>query len=77
MERTAEGAKRELDRSFQLAAMKYTLSIGADTLIPPGNFHHFSFAVEHIDECLENPLTEEDLEYLKSRLPEATEHYFF
>ena len=65
------------DEKFLLAAMKYTLSIGADTLIPPGNFHHFSFAVEHIDECLANPLTEEDVEYLKSRLPEATAHYFF
>lgn len=65
------------DERFLVAAMKYTLSLGADTLVPPGNFHHFSFAVEHIDECLEHPLTQEDLEYLTQRLPEIQGHYFF
>ena len=46
---------------FGIAAMKYALSLGVNTLIPPGNFKSFSFAVEHIDECLENPVYDEAL----------------
>jgi hypothetical protein len=58
------------DEAFMVAAMKYTLNLGADTLIPPGNFENFSFAVEHIDECLANPLNDADLALLRSRLPD-------
>ena len=48
--------------------MKYALSLGVDTLVPPGNFPSFRFAVEHIDECLANPFSESDREYLNARL---------
>ena len=48
-----------------ICALKYALSLGADTIIPPGNFKHFSFVFDHIDECLKNPLTQEDITYLK------------
>ena len=51
-----------------VAALKYTLSKGACTLIPPGNFTQFSFAVEHIEECLENPLTDNDRGLLEKEL---------
>ena len=51
---------------FGTAAMKYALSLGVDTLIPPGNFKSFSFAVNHIDECLESPSYDEEL--LKEKL---------
>ena len=47
-----------------ICALKYALSLGADTIIPPGNFEHFSFVLDHIDECLKNPLSQEDLDYL-------------
>ena len=40
---------------FGVSAMKYALSLGVDTLVPPGNFTSFSFAVDHIDECVEDP----------------------
>jgi hypothetical protein len=65
------------DEAFMVAAMKYTLNLGADTLIPPGNFENFSFAVEHIDECLANPLNDADLALLKSHLPDTEGHDFF
>ena len=41
--------------------MKYALSLGVDTLIPPGNFKSFSFAVNHIDECIGNPAYDREL----------------
>ena len=56
------------DVPFGVAAMKYALSLGVDTLIPPGNFASFSFAVNHIDEVLKNPLNEKDLAFLKEKL---------
>ena len=56
------------DVEFGTAAMKYALSLGVDTLIPPGNFASFSFAVNHIDEVLKNPLNEKDLAFLKEKL---------
>lgn len=59
------------DEALAVAAMKYALHVGADTLVPPGDFGQFKFAVEHIDECLKNPLSEADIELLRSRLPET------
>lgn len=64
------------DDKFLIAALKYTLAMGADTLVPPGNFHHFAFAVDHLDEIMQ-PMTEEERALLESHLPEAKEHYFF
>ena len=59
-----------------LAAMRYAFSLGINTMVPPGNFEHFRFAVEHIDEVLEHPISEEELELLKKRLPSVVDHPF-
>lgn len=55
--------------------MKYALSLGVNTLIPPGNFRSFSFAVDHIDECLENPAWDEKL--LRQKLESVRGKEFF
>lgn len=65
------------DTEFGVAAMKYALSLGVDTLIPPGNFASFSFAVEHIDECLQNPLNQDDLDFLNKKLETVRGKEFF
>ena len=65
------------DEAFGMAAMKYALSLGVDTLIPPGNFASFSFAVDHIDECLKNPLNEEEKKLLAKKLEEVRGKEFF
>ena len=59
------------------AAVKYALSLGVDTIIPPGNYHHFRFAADHIDDMLGNPITEEELAMLKAHLGEVREFPFF
>ena len=41
------------------------LSLGADTLVPPGNFVSFSFGVDNIDQCAEDPRP--DMELLRAR----------
>ena len=65
------------DVDFGVRAMKYALSLGVDTLIPPGNFASFSFAVDHIDECLENPLNENDRAWLTEKLNDVRGKEFF
>ncbi len=65
------------DEAFGLAAMKYALSMGVDTLVPPGNFASFSFAVEHIGECLRNPLTDADRAFLEKKLEAVRGKRFF
>ena len=65
----------DLEPEFGIAAMKYALSLGVDTLIPPGNFKSFSFAVDHIDECLESP--EPDLALLRKKLETVRGKEFF
>ena len=65
------------DVDFGVAAMKYALSLGVDTLIPPGNYASFSFAVEHIQECLDNPLTDEDRAFLADKLKTVRGKEFF
>ena len=60
-----------------LAAMKYALSLGVDTLVPPGNFDHFKFAVEHIDEAMDAPLSDAERELLSARLERVKDRPFF
>ena len=67
----------EAEPDYLIAALKYSISLGADVLIPPGNFGHLRFAAEHIDEVLENPLTEEDRAFLAARLPQVREQPFY
>ena len=67
----------EKEPQYLLAGMKYALSLRVDILIPPGNIDHFHFAVEHIDEALAHPLSEEDVSLLKERLPEVTDRPFY
>ena len=64
------------DDRLGIAAMKYALNLGADTLIPPGNFEQFQYMVKHIDKCVANPLNENDIEYLKANLPAKDEQIF-
>ena len=65
------------DEAFGMAAMKYALSLGVDTLIPPGNFASFSFVVDHIDQCLENPLNDADRTFLEQKLETVRGKEFF
>ena len=65
------------DVRFGEAAMKYALSLGVDTLIPPGNYASFSFAVDHIDECLKHPLNDADRHFLEEKLTQVRGKEFF
>ncbi|MBQ8953536.1 MAG: aldo/keto reductase [Clostridia bacterium] len=65
------------DEAFGMAAMRYALSLGVDTLIPPGNFDSFQFAVEHIDACLKEPYAAEDQRLLETRLAAVKGKEFF
>lgn len=65
------------NKELRLAAMKYTLSLGADTLVPPGNFADFEFVVENIEECLEHPLNQDDAALLKESYEKVKNYPFF
>lgn len=65
------------EEAFGMAAMKYALSLGVNTLIPPGNFASFSFVVDHIDRCLANPLGDADRALLAQKLESVRGKEFF
>lgn len=65
------------DKALRVAAMKYTLKMGADVLIPPGNWECQQFMMDHIGECLDNPLSGEELALLNAHLPKVAGHPFF
>ncbi len=65
------------DEAFGMAAMRYALSLGADTLIPPGNFPSFQFAVEHVESCLLTPYSESDQSLLEEKLQQMKGKEFF
>ena len=58
----------EKEANLLLPAMKYAWSLGISALVPPGNFDHFSFAVNHIDEVVENPICESETDLLNKHL---------
>ncbi len=63
--------------ALRLAAMKYAVSLGADTLIPPGNFVDFAFMTDHIDDVLANPLSESDMALLRASYDIVRDEPFF
>jgi hypothetical protein len=63
--------------ALALAAMRYGLAKGAATLIPPGNIEHFNFMLDHIDECLDQPLSDSELAYLKSEAAKVRDQLIF
>lgn len=65
------------EEDFLVAALKYVVSLGVDTIIPPGNIRHFRFAVEHADEILHTPLSEEERALLRERLEKVRAYPFF
>ncbi len=60
-----------------IAAMKYGLAKGGATLVPPGNIEHFNFMLDHIDECLSQPLTAADLDYLRAEGEKVKDQLIF
>jgi len=64
------------DREFAKRATKFTLSLGAAAVVPPGNFDPFRLCVDTIGECEDVPLTDEDIRYLRSMLPDESEQIF-
>lgn len=60
-----------------IAGMKYGLAKGGTALVPPGDFEHFLFMLKHIEECLLNPLTEDDLAYLKDEADKIKDELIF
>lgn len=65
------------NKELRLAAIKYTLSLGSDTFIPPGNFADFSFVVENIEECINHPLSDDDITLLKESYEKVKDYPFF
>lgn len=61
--------------ALAVAAIKYALSKGAHTLVSPGNFEQFSYIVEHIDECIGNPITDVDMHILNEELEKVKGQY--
>lgn len=67
----------EEEPELLLSAVKYALSLGVDTIVPPGNFDHFKFAVEHIDAAIDAPLSEDERAMLAKRLECVRDRPFF
>jgi aryl-alcohol dehydrogenase-like predicted oxidoreductase len=65
------------DDPLAMAAMKYTLSLGVDTIVPPGHFEYLEFVLDNIDECIKNPLNEEDMALLKDKLSGLEDNLIF
>ncbi|MEG0767345.1 MAG: aldo/keto reductase [Clostridia bacterium] len=67
----------EEQEALSVAAMKYGLYKGAATLIPPGNFHHFCFMLDHIDACLAQPLTDAEWTLLRAEAAKVADQLIF
>jgi len=65
------------NEALGVAAMKYGLYKGAATLVPPGNYEHFCFMLDHIEECMKHPLTETEWALLRKEASAVREEMIF
>jgi len=67
----------ETQSELLTAAVKFAYSLGVDAIVPPGNFDHFSFAVERHGEILAHPFDDADRELLEAHLETVKDRPFF
>ncbi len=65
------------DDALGVAAMKYAVLKGAQTLVPPGNIEHFRFMLNHADESFQNPMTEAEWAMLRREAEAAANELIF
>lgn len=65
------------DKALGMATVRFSLGMGSDILIPPGNFKSFTFFVDHINELLSHSLTAEETALLDKEYAEVREYPFF
>lgn len=65
------------DEALGIAAMKYAVAKGAHTLVPPGNFEHFSFMLRHADRAFTEPMTSEEWSMLRREAKTVKEEMIF
>lgn len=62
---------------LSVAALKYTLNMGADVIVPPGDFRNFAFCVDHIEDILNNPFSERERTLLENEFLAVKDYPFF
>ncbi len=67
----------ETQTDLLIAAVKYALSLGVDAIVPPGNFEHFRFGAENIEDFLTHPFSEADWRLLEAHLETVRDRPFF
>ena len=67
----------ETQTDLLIAAVKYALSLGVDAIVPPGNFGHFRFGAENIEDFLAHPFSEADRRLLEAHLETVRDRPFF
>ena len=65
------------NEALGVAAMKYAVLKGAQTLVPPGNFEHFTFMLDHVDICYSEALTDEEWAMLRREAKEVANDLIF
>lgn len=65
------------NEALSLAAMKYAVAKGAQTLVPPGNIEHFTFMLDHVDRAFTEPMTNAEWEMLRHEAQEAQNEMIF
>ena len=64
-------------KELGIAAIRYTFRLGADIILPPGNFKSFSFAVDHIEEILNQPVSSDETALLENEFSLVKDYPFF
>ncbi len=63
------------NNALGIAAIKYALEMGVDTIVPPGNFESFSFVVNNAKEIFK-PLTNDEKNLLEKEFLAINSEYF-
>ena len=65
------------ETALRLAAMRYSLIMGSDVLVPPGNDECFFFMLDHVNEVFGQMLSDEDRQLLDERYEQVKDKPFF
>ena len=65
------------NKELGIAAVKYAFHLGANIVIPPGDFKSFSFVINNYDEIVNQPLSSNETKLLENEFSLVKEYPFF
>ncbi len=67
----------DTNKDLAIAALKYTLSLGVHTIVPPGHIEYLEFVIDNLSDCISNQFSTENQQLIDEQLSGHIDKFIF